>query len=584
MACAQEDRLMTAAIDFGTTYSGYCFSFRHDFENDPLKVSANTWTAGTAGLVSLKTPTTVLMDSNQELVAFGYEAEDRYAELAEDEEHAEYYYFRRFKMTLFQSSSRLTRDTMLKDMAGGKQAKAIKVFAHAIRYLKDHMLNTLEQRGAGIKAKDINWVLTVPAIWEDPAKQFMREAAEEAGISRNQLMIALEPEAASLFCKYLPIEKLQGSEGGIGAFKPGSRYLVLDAGGGTVDITVHEVQFNGTLKELDKASGGAWGGTRVDESFKEMLEEIVGGGMLEEFALSHTADYIDLFRDFETKKRNVKDDSPGKITIRIPITLQELYEERAEGEIKKKIRQTKYKDDLTWVGDRLRIDKPRFVELFSAACDGMVDHVKKLLKSPKVRGTNNILMVGGFSESPLLQKRIREEFPNCRVIIPQEAGLAVLKGAVIFGHQPATIAARISKYTYGISVMTKFDRSKHPMSKMKKVEGKEKCKDVFDKHVSIGQLLEIEEVQSEKSYWPLYDDQTQVSLRVFTSTDEEPAFVDDPGCSYLGKLTVDVPKYGSDKEILSSFTFGGTELKVQAVVKSTGETTSANFDFLEGEP
>lgn len=575
---------MTAAIDFGTTYSGYCFSFRHDFENDPLKVSANTWTAGTAGLVSLKTPTTVLLDSNQELVAFGYEAEDRYAELAEEEEHGEYYYFRRFKMSLFNSSSRLTRDTMLKDMAGGKQAKAIKVFAHAIRYLKDHMLNTLEQRGAGIKAKDINWVLTVPAIWEDPAKQFMREAAEEAGISRNQLMIALEPEAASLFCKYLPIEKLQGSEGGISAFKPGSRYLVLDAGGGTVDITVHEVQCNGTLKELDKASGGAWGGTRVDESFKEMLEEIVGGGMMEEFALSHTADFIDLFRDFETKKRNVKDDSPGKITIRIPINLQELYEERTKEEIKKRIRQTKYKDDLTWVGDRLRIDKPRFVELFSAACDGMVDHVKKLLKSPKVRGTNNILMVGGFSESPLLQKRIREEFPSCRVIIPQEAGLAVLKGAVIFGHQPATIAARIAKYTYGISVMTKFDRNKHPMSKMKMIEGKEKCKDVFDKHVSIGQLLEIDDVQSEKSYWPLYDDQTQVSLRVFTSTDEQPAFVDDPGCCYLGTLTVDVPKHGSDKEILSSFTFGGTELKVQAVVKSTGETTSANFDFLEGEP
>lgn len=575
---------MTAAIDFGTTYSGYCFSFRHDFENDPLKVSANTWTAGTAGLVSLKTPTTVLLDSNQELVAFGYEAEDRYAELAEEEEHGEYYYFRRFKMSLFNSSSRLTRDTMLKDMAGGKQAKAIKVFAHAIRYLKDHMLNTLEQRGAGIKAKDINWVLTVPAIWEDPAKQFMREAAEEAGISRNQLMIALEPEAASLFCKYLPIEKLQGSEGGISAFKPGSRYLVLDAGGGTVDITVHEVQCNGTLKELDKASGGAWGGTRVDESFKEMLEEIVGGGMMEEFALSHTADFIDLFRDFETKKRNVKDDSPGKITIRIPINLQELYEERTKEEIKKRIRQTKYKDDLTWVGDRLRIDKPRFVELFSAACDGMVDHVKKLLKSPKVRGTNNILMVGGFSESPLLQKRIREEFPSCRVIIPQEAGLAVLKGAVIFGHQPATIAARIAKYTYGISVMTKFDRNKHPMSKMKMIEGKEKCKDVFDKHVSIGQLLEIDDVQSEKSYWPLYDDQTQVSLRVFTSTDEQPAFVDDPGCCYLGKLTVDVPKHGSDKEISSSFTFGGTELKVQAVVKSTGETTCANFDFLEGEP
>ncbi|XP_061183641.1 heat shock 70 kDa protein 12A-like [Saccostrea echinata] len=584
MACAQEDRLMTAAIDFGTTYSGYCFSFRHDFETDPLKVSANTWTAGTAGLVSLKTPTTVLLDGDGELVAFGYEAEDRYSELADEQEHADYYYFRRFKMTLFNSSSRLTRDTMLKDMTGGKQMKAITVFAHAIRYLKDHMLKTLDQRGAGIKARDINWVLTVPAIWDDPSKQFMREAAEEAGINRVQLMIALEPEAASLFCKYLPIEKLQGAEGGISAFKPGSRYLVLDAGGGTVDITVHEVQFNGTLKELDKASGGAWGGTRVDQSFKEMLEEIVGGGMLEEFALSHTADYIDLFRDFETKKRNVKDDAPGKITIRIPISLQELYEERSGEEIKKKIRQTKYKDDLTWVGDRLRINKPCFVNLFSAASDGMVNHVKQLLRSPRVRGTNNILMVGGFSESPLLQKRIREEFPDSRVIIPQEAGLAVLKGAVIFGHQPATIAARIAKYTYGIETNTTFDRRKHPESKKKMVEGREKCKDVFDKHVCTGQLLEIDDVQSEKSYWPLYSNQTKVSLPVYTSTREDPEFVDESGSSYLGKLTVDLPKYGSDKEVSTSFIFGGTELKVQAVVKSTGEVTSANFDFLEGEP
>ena len=44
-------------------------------------------------------------------------------------------------------------------------------------------------------------------------------------------MISLESEAASLFCKYLPIEKLQGAESGISAFRPGSRYLVVDAGG-----------------------------------------------------------------------------------------------------------------------------------------------------------------------------------------------------------------------------------------------------------------------------------------------------------------------------------------------------------------
>ena len=100
-ALPQEDHLMVAAIDFGTTYSGYAFSFRYDFENDPLKVSANSWTAGSGGLMSHKTPTTVLIDDSGELDAFGYEAEDRYTELADDDAHGGHYYFRRIKMMLF---------------------------------------------------------------------------------------------------------------------------------------------------------------------------------------------------------------------------------------------------------------------------------------------------------------------------------------------------------------------------------------------------------------------------------------------------------------------------------------------------
>jgi len=36
-------------------------------------------------------------------------------------------------------------------------------------------------RGTVIIDSDYHWVLTVPAIWEDAAKQFMREAAEKVG-------------------------------------------------------------------------------------------------------------------------------------------------------------------------------------------------------------------------------------------------------------------------------------------------------------------------------------------------------------------------------------------------------------------
>jgi hypothetical protein len=34
----------------------------------------------------------------------------------------------------------------------------------------------------GILPGDIRWVLTVPAIWNDGAKQFMREAAEKVSL------------------------------------------------------------------------------------------------------------------------------------------------------------------------------------------------------------------------------------------------------------------------------------------------------------------------------------------------------------------------------------------------------------------
>lgn len=60
----------------------------------------------------------------------------------------------------------------------GKEMVAIDVFSAAIRFLRGHLLDTLEKRATGVRETDIQWVLTVPAIWDDAAKQFMREAAE----------------------------------------------------------------------------------------------------------------------------------------------------------------------------------------------------------------------------------------------------------------------------------------------------------------------------------------------------------------------------------------------------------------------
>lgn len=71
---------------------------------------------------------------------------------------------------------------VLFDESSTKSVPAKVVFAHGIRYLKEHLMKQLDVRGlrAALDGDEyIQWVLTVPAIWDDKAKQFMREAAKE---------------------------------------------------------------------------------------------------------------------------------------------------------------------------------------------------------------------------------------------------------------------------------------------------------------------------------------------------------------------------------------------------------------------
>lgn len=56
--------------------------------------------------------------------------------------------------------------------------KAIDIFAMALKHLKEKALAVIsDNTTVEYKLNDIQWVITVPAIWRPPAKQFMREAA-----------------------------------------------------------------------------------------------------------------------------------------------------------------------------------------------------------------------------------------------------------------------------------------------------------------------------------------------------------------------------------------------------------------------
>ncbi|KAJ7353719.1 hypothetical protein OS493_032589 [Desmophyllum pertusum] len=179
----------------------------------------------------------------------------------------------------------LDRTTQL-TAANHKNVNALDVFSLSIKYMKDEAIKTI-RNSTGDKnygAKDIQWVLTVPAIWSPAAKQFMREAAYKAGIASpdntDQLIIALEPEGGAIFCRERKIEDFADQTGDACiydvVYRPGLRYLMMDIGGGTLDVTAHDILADGTIKEIHQVTGGAYGGVYVDEKFVSLLENLSG--------------------------------------------------------------------------------------------------------------------------------------------------------------------------------------------------------------------------------------------------------------------------------------------------------------------
>jgi hypothetical protein len=93
--------LIAAAIDFGTTYTGFAYSFKHD----PKHFIISNWTGDYVRIATDKAPTCVLLSPDQKFIAFGYRAEEIYKDLLEEDiESAEdYFFFERFKMKLYQT-------------------------------------------------------------------------------------------------------------------------------------------------------------------------------------------------------------------------------------------------------------------------------------------------------------------------------------------------------------------------------------------------------------------------------------------------------------------------------------------------
>ena len=258
-------------------------------------------------------------------------------------------------------------------------------------------------------------VLTVPAYFNDTQRQATKDAGEIAGL--NVIRIINEPTAASLAFS-LDLKKK-------------AKVVVYDFGGGTIDISVLEVE-NDIIKVLATAGDINLGGNDFDVMLSDQLvEEIKEEHHVD---LSNNKMAIQRLRDAaENIKKELSSMKEGEINLPFIADTDEgavhfsRYYSRKEFEalIKEKI-------DRTF-----------------EICSSALNHADLT-----IHNINEILPVGGSTRIPYVQKRIREFFnkePNKKVNPDEIVAMgAAIQGSIASGESKDILLLDVIPLSLGV--------------------------------------------------------------------------------------------------------------------------------------
>ncbi|OBS65230.1 hypothetical protein A6R68_06225, partial [Neotoma lepida] len=489
----QQTFLVVVAIDFGTTSSGYAYSFTK--EPECIHVMRR-WEGGDPGVSNQKTPTTILLTPERKFHSFGYAARDFYHDL-DPNEAKQWLYLEKFKMKLHTTGEHVRRN---------RQSRT---------FLVENVIGE---------------------IWSE--------------------------------------------------LEEGDKYVVVDSGGGTVDLTVHQIRLpEGHLKELYKATGGPYGSLGVDYEFEKLLCKIFGEDFIEQFKIKRPAAWVDLMIAFESRKRAAAPDRTNPLNITLPFSFIDYYKKFRGHSVEHALRKSNV-DFVKWSSQgMLRMSPDAMNALFKPTIDSIIEHLRDLFQKPEVSTVKFLFLVGGFAEAPLLQQAVQAAFGDkCRIIIPQDVGLTILKGAVLFGLDPAVIKVRRSPLTYGVGVLNRYVEGKHPPEKLLVKDGTRWCTDVFDKFISADQSVALGELVK-RSYTPAKPSQLVIVINIYSSEHDNVSFITDPGVKKCGTLRLDLTGTSGTavparREIQTLMQFGDTEIKATAIDIATSKSVKVGIDFL----
>ena len=575
---------VVVGIDFGSSGSGYAYSFMNDKNINHGYISG--------GSVDNKVPTEIILTDDYQILEFGAGCKQYLKEKGLISGN----YFKGIKMNLY------SKNKNIKAHNNGKIFDLSKVIEKVLEKLKSLALEELRKLRSNINESNIKWVVTVPAIWENFQKSIMMNSCVNAGLigkyDDKSLFFALEPEAASLYCS-------RNEDINQDYLKKGKYYIICDLGGGTGDIVTHMVGDNKSLKEIYSSCGGNYGSNEIDKKiFEDIINSIFGYKTFEQLldkykTMEVNEDKEVIFDSWCELERQIKDFKEGTNIEKVnsgekfPVNcslFQDFFDDDYNIDITDLV--NKYNSMIYDGNQQLNIkSKKKWIiefpyKIIYNYIKNQANLICKTIKDILSHSNtiiDSLIFVGGYCANSIIISLIKEGLKGYikNFLQPSKPSLAIMEGAVLFGINPSIINIRISKYTIGQGTRLKWDDAKHSKLGKKVFDEEDKiwrCEDCFSKFIEIKQKLKIDEeiTKSYKTVEPRY-----CTLRFYKSLNPNPEFIFENGVEKIGILEIDAGRdypFG-ERDLKVTMKFGGTFINVKAFHVKSGKEVKTTLNF-----
>ena len=417
----------------------------------------------------------------------------------------------------------------------------------------------------------------------------------------EKLSLALEPESAAIFCQKMSQQQLAPSCRVDPPFTASS-YLIIDIGGGTVDISAHCLRRNPQMhiSVVHPPTGNDFGGSRVNKEFQVFLEALVRDDGFERFV--STSDkvvnarnqaYLNELLNVNFEKQKIvfaeKEDTSDSshLAVELPYEFLVTYSSDLSAGIAES-----GEAQIRLVGQDLRISCQLMKRFIEPIKNGIVQCIKQTLD--EVDQINKIYLVGGFGGCKYMVRAIQEYFTSTHLdyIVPVEPAYAVVKGAVLYKQNPEVIESRKVDATYGIGTNRTFDEDLYdPKYQWVNDDGKLKCKSLFSTIVERSDVVGSGEVFIQ-TYHPVSHKQRKMTIKIYSSQQKDIFYVtgewgkdsrNSPATvNKIGSITIVMPDLTGDKNraVDVTFNFSHTEIQVKVFDQTSKNEVKTVLDFL----